>query len=463
MPLAMPLPARRRATALLALLLALLTGCRAGTSNQLRRTIISEVVAGSEIAPNLRALCMPGGRLSGSPNGALAEQYVAGKLGEYGLSNVHFEPFNMTTWRDRTTEVAVLDDPPVNLRPVQALGNSMTTPPEGITGELVDVGQGAEDDFKAKADLLEGRFALAHDGGPHRSRKMKYALERGALGMLLASELEDQVVVGVCHDQPKPQPGVAVCKADGDKLAARLAAGETVKINVKVEADVWECRPRNVVGEIPGAGPTAGEVVLLCAHLDSWHLAEGAVDNGSGAATVLEAARVLAGLHLQPRRTIRFVWFMGEEHGLLGSEHYVKEHAADLDRIVAVVNVDMPGSPRQIVSFGHPEVNDLLQSVCESLPGLDISQGLVEAKGAGSDHAPFMYQGVCCLALHGDAGPGAKFYHSRHDTYEQVDRRGLSESATVLAVLAQRLANSPARPGRRLPPPTDAATSHGQR
>jgi len=426
-------------------------GCRSGVD--VDRSLIAEILTASEVSPNLRAICIPGGRLSGSPNGEQAEQYVADKLREYGLANVHFEPFSMTTWQDRRTEVSILDDPPVSLEPAQSLGNCLSTPPEGVTGELVDVGIGVDDDFKAKGDLLRGRFALAHDGGPHRGRKMRSALRYGAVGLLLASDSDDQVIVGNCHDGPKPQPGIAITKAAGDRLAARLAAGETVRLNVKIDADAWECRPRNVVGEIPGSGPLAKQVVLLGAHLDSWHLAEGALDNGTGSATILEVARAMMKTGWRPRRTVRFVWFMGEEHGLLGSAAYVEQHKAALGRIAAMINVDMAGEPRKFVVFGHPEAMDLVKAVCDALRGYEVSCELVEARGAGSDHASFMNEGVCCIALHGEMGEGVKYYHTKLDKYEQVDRRSLNGAAAVLAVLARHFADAPT-PSHRLASPT---------
>jgi hypothetical protein len=442
------------------LLLALLaiSGCHPSTAGDLDRQLVAEVITGSEIAGNLRVLCMPGGRLSGSPNGAQAEQWVADKLHQYGLSNVHFEPFDMTTWCDRKTEVTVLGDDAEELQFVQALGNCLSTPPQGIVGELVDVGLGAAEDFQAKADQLQGKFVLAHDSHEHRSTKMYLALQHGALGLLLASGLDDQVVVGVCHDAPQPQPGIAICKKDGDMLAERLAAGRNVRINVKIEADAWECRPRNVVGELPGRGLSSDQVILLCGHLDSWHLAEGALDNATGSATLLEVARVLSKLHPRPSRTVRFVWFMGEEHGLIGSKRYVEEHQGELDRIVAVVNLDMIGEPRRLVSYGHPEVLGLLKEVEAAVPAYELEEGLTEPSGWGSDHGPFVRQGICCLTLNGDMGPGVKYYHTPFDKYEQVDRRGLSAAAAVLAVLGHHLADSPGMPARRLPATSETAS-----
>ena len=202
----------------------------------------------------------------------------------------------------------------------------------------------------------------------------------------------------------------------------------------------------NVVGEIPGHGAQAREVVILCAHLDSWHLAEGVIDNGNGSATILETARALARIGWQPRRTVRFIWFMGEELGLTGSAAYVRQHEHELDDIVAVINCDMPGSPRVFGVFGHPELKAFVQGVRADLAGYELKDEIDDWGGNGSDQAPFTEQGIAALALGGDLGPGVKNYHTTGDTFEAVDRRGTIPSAAVLGVVVRRLGDVPQRP-----------------
>ncbi|MFQ5807240.1 MAG: M28 family metallopeptidase [Phycisphaerae bacterium] len=191
-----------------------------------------------------------------------------------------------------------------------------------------------------------------------------------------------------------PAPGIAIRHDDGEKLAEKPAAG-TVRLNLKVQANIWDGEPNNVVAEIPGSGPLAHEVVVLCAHLDRWHLAEGVIDNGNGSAKILETARALAALDWKPRRTARFIWFMGEEQDLFASKAYVEAHADELDDIVGVVNLDMPGSPRKFATFGHPEIVGFPKSVGTQLRGYEISEGTGNPRGSWSDHAPFMAAGVC--------------------------------------------------------------------
>jgi len=442
------------ATTGLAILALLAGGCHQPSADTIDRLLIGEVLMHSQFSANLRALAVSGGRLSGSPNGAQAEQFVSDKLREYGLNNVHFEPFSMLTWRDVETNVTLLDDPPRRLEGATALGNSMSTPPGGITAEVVDLGQGTEEDFQTHADELDGKFVLARTGGLHRGKKMRLAIEHGAVGLLHTSPLPDRVRVGTCHDQPTPNPGIAIIGEHGEELSHRLTDGETIRINVQLEADAWTCQPRNVVAEIPGTGSRANEVVILCGHLDSWHLAEGAIDNGNGSATILETARALAAIGWKPRRTVRFIWFMGEEHGLFGSKAYAKAHENEFDDIVAVINVDMPGIPKQFATFGHPEIVDFLKSLQTELAGFELKEEIANAHWTCSDHAPFMVEGVCALALYGEIGPGGKHYHSTGDKYEVVDRRGTTCSSAVLAVLVRRLADAPERPTVRLDPAT---------
>jgi Iap family predicted aminopeptidase len=439
--------------------LALFAGCLAGCQQPRAavddRLLVGEVMTNSELPANLRAICMPGGRLSGSENAHDAERYVAEKLREYGLADVHLEPFEMTTWRDRKTVVTLLDDTPVRLEGALALGNTLSTPHEGRTAELVNVGTGTEEEFEAAAADLPGRFALTFESGRHRGAKMTSALEYGAAGMVQVSRLDDRARVGTCHKAPRHEPGVVILRPDGEALAERLEAGETVRLNIKVLADAWDVTPNNVVGEIPGRGPTAHELVLVTAHLDSWHLAEGAIDNGNGAACILEIARALSAIDWQPRRTVRFVWFMGEEHGLYGSKAYVEAHQDELDDIVAVLNVDMPGRPQRFGHFGHEEIEPFLLEMRERLVGFDISDEIRNASWTASDHAAFMKQGVCAIGLWGPLGDGVKFYHSTGDTYDVVDLAATNQAAAAMSVVVKSLADAPERPTVRKEPQTD--------
>ncbi len=420
--------------------LALLSGCGIPSPTQVDQLLIGEVMLRSEFAASLRKLSVPGGRLSGTPNAEAAERFVADQARSYGLSNVHFEPFEMQCWISHETEVTVLGDPPRVITGALALGKTISTPPEGVTAEVVSVGEGQEADFQGREADLAGRFLLAHPDNRPRRDRVNRVLAAGAAGLLVMSGPDRPPHIGNGHESPRPEPIVAI-PHDQD-LLDRLQGGERPRLNVRLRAENWAGHPNNVVAEIPGRGPQAGEVVIVAAHLDSWHLGEGAIDNGNGSAVILEAARALARTGWQPRRTVRFVWFAGEELGLRGSEAYVQAHRAELGDVVVVINVDMPGSPRSVGRIGEcPQVEPVLQRAVAELAGYELDPKIGVASGGGSDDAPFVEHGVAVVGVWGELGPGVKHYHTSGDTYETVDTRGTTPSAAVIAVLARRFAD----------------------
>jgi carboxypeptidase Q len=128
-------------------------------------------------------------------------------------------------------------------------------------------------------------------------------------------------------DAPKLIPQIALSNDHYNRLARLVRQGERVEmsVNLRVEFDDTDPMSYNTVAEIPGTD-LKDEVVMLGAHLDSWHTATGATDNAAGVAVMMEAVRILKALNLQPRRTVRIALWSGEEQGLLGSRFYVKEH-----------------------------------------------------------------------------------------------------------------------------------------
>lgn len=451
------MPARRIVTGVLFIGVAgLVLGCQQPRADTIDRALIGEVMMHAEFAENLRALCVAGGRLSGSPNGARAEQFVAGKIRAYGLHNVHLEPFDLACWSVHKTKATLLTDPPRELGGAVALARTLSTPPDGVTAELIDLGEPKDEDFTARGDEVRGKYVLVREGRGWRGKRLRLALEHGAAGLVIMAQPDHAPTIGSGHEEPRPEPAIVIGH-DAD-LLARLEQGEKLRLNVQLETENWKGRPNNVVGEIPGQGKLARETVIVCAHLDSWDLAEGALDNGTGSAVILETARALARVGGQPRRTLRFIWFMAEEQGLAGSEAYVRQHKAEMDQVVAVVNLDMPGSPRMFaVHPKHPEVEPLLQELRGALSGYGLKDEIGHWAGHGSDDASFADQGVCTISLGGEMGPGSKYYHTPDDTFDVVDCRATVPSSAIVAVLARRLADVPQRPTVRAEPTTRPA------
>ena len=152
-----------------------------------------------------------------------------------------------------------------------------------------------------------------------------------------------------------------------------------------------------MIADLPGATPD--EVVLIGAHLDSWDPAEGAQDDGSGVAAVLEAARILKRLNVRPRRTIRFAFFSGEEEACLGSRAYVTAHEKELDRLRAVLVMDSGAqAPRGLELHGRADLEEPVKKLLAPLAAFGASAVTLDAT-FDRDHAPFMVAGVPAFTL----------------------------------------------------------------
>jgi carboxypeptidase Q len=183
------------------------------------------------------------------------------------------------------------------------------------------------------------------------------------------------------------------------------------------------------------------EVVLVGAHLDSWDLGTGAIDDGAGVAMVMEALHLLAREPRPPRRTVRAVLFANEEHGLSGALAYAERHAAELPRHVAAFEADAgAGRPLGFWVDAGPGAAALLRKLVEPIAGLVPPQ--VSAHEGGADVQPLRYALVPVLELQQDVVHYFDWHHSAADTLDKVVPRELAESAAAVAWLAWALADA---------------------
>jgi Zn-dependent M28 family amino/carboxypeptidase len=247
-----------------------------------------------------------------------------------------------------------------------------------------------------------------------------------------------------------PLPVVSVAKEDAALLRRLLAKGPVrVALDVRNTFETTPYRERNVIADLPG-GQLAGETVLLAAHFDSWDLAQGADDNGSGVAALLEAARILKSLGRTPRRTIRFAFFSGEEEGLLGSRAYVSAHEKELDRLRTVLVMDHgAGEPRGFEIHGREDLAAAVKTRLAPLTGLGAAGVSLHADFL-TDHGPFVAVGVPAFTLEVDPGDYDTRHHAITDTFENVNPRWLALDTAVMGVAAWSFANAPEPVGKRL-------------
>jgi carboxypeptidase Q len=204
----------------------------------------------------------------------------------------------------------------------------------------------------------------------------------------------------------------------------------------------------NTVASMPGT-EAPQEIVLIGAHLDSWDLGTGADDNAAGSAAVLEAARLLAQVKAQPRRTIRFVLFSGEEQGLRGSKAYVERHREELPRHSAVFVLDTgTGRVDALALQGRAEVEPVMRQVLAPAVPLGVVDTDLRLEW-DTDHIPFDAAGVPAFCFEQVQHDYSRVHHSEADTLDKTIPDELEQAAVVLALTAYRTAQLPERLPRR--------------
>src|SRR5262245_35591477 len=271
-------------------------------------------------------------------------------------------------------------------------------------------------------------------------------LQRAGAGVILKPSAYRDGTVGVLGDRatsPDAVPSITIAAAQYNMLA-RLAAANTpveLRIELRTRYQEQDLDTYNVIAEIPGTDPSLrDQIVLVGAHLDSWHTANGATDNGDGAVAVLEAMRILTELKVRPRRTIRAALWSGEEQGLLGARAYIAQHLtsqADRDKLAVFLNDD-PGSGRTL-GFYMEETAAAKATFEAWLRGpedLGATRNVIAGIGS-TDHVPFNEIGLPAFTVIKEFDAyDERTRHTNADFPERMSVDELKQSAIVLATFA---------------------------
>lgn len=399
-----------------------------------------------------------GSRMAGSDGERRAAAIVAEAFEDAGLSGVETETFGIDAWERGSATLRVTvpgRDGERTTREFESLALPYS-PAGAVTAELVDVGYGTPAEIDDHD--VEGRIAVASTTTPsggrfvHRMEKFGYAIDSGAAGFVFVNHRDgqlpptgsltfggeaDAVAVGVSKETGAWLREYAVNGTDGaaDGAGASVGSGPTdgAEAELTVEASATKGESRNVMGH---AGPDTDERLLLIAHYDGHDIAEGALDNGCGIATVATAAGILAEVDLPVG--VDVVAVGSEEVGLLGAERLADR--LDLDRVRGVINVDGAGRHRDLVAMAH--ASTAAASVANAVS--TATRQPIEVKTEPhpfSDQWPFVRQGVPALQLHSDSGDrGRGWGHTHADTRDKVDDRNVREHAMLTALLVAEFA-----------------------
>ncbi len=426
--------------------------------------IVANALGPSPLAENLRKLTDEiGGRPTGSPALNRAVAWAVEAFRAAGVDDVHTEKYTIpVSWSEGATRLEVLAPMPFPVRLV-SVGWSPATPANGIEAGVIDVGDGGEADFTRVGTIAKGAILLVHSeigrtwadlfGDYLRAPGIiDRAVKTGAAAILWMSTHERMVLYrhqNTLTGELDRLPQAVVAREDAERLARFLAVGRRVRVRMTMPNHVGgPIEQENVVAEIRGR-EKADEIVVVGAHLDSWDLGTGALDNGCNAALVIEAARAIHATGLRQRRTIRFVLFSGEEQGTLGSWAYVRAHRVEMDRTIAAVIFD-EGIGR-VTGYSLGGRRDIETSVREILKPLESWGATQHTPDAfiGTDNYDFLLEGVPTLVANQEEANYLPNYHASTDTLDKVDIRELKLHAALAAVTVFGIAENPARLGKR--------------
>jgi hypothetical protein len=484
-----------------------------------------------------------GPRITGSPQMREANDWTRQRLESWGLANAHLEGFPFG--RGWSLERAVVH----MIKPSSA---TLLVVPRGFTpgtdgprrGKVVKVKIESEADAEKYRGQLAGRIVLLGDSrdtaNPEKAQFKRYTeqelddlsrfdvaparrppvdretatrrlrLQRAlrpffvaekALATIEVSPTDAGVVlVGRGGSWVKGEdpgvPALVMAAEQYNRLARLLDREVDVELELDIRARFHDEDPTayNTIAEIPGTDKR-GEVVMLGAHLDSWHAGTGATDNAAGSAVAMEAVRILQALDVKPRRTIRIALWSGEEEGLLGSKAYVAEHFGtrtdtpdpserdlpsflrrdptgpvttkpDHARLSAYFNVDNgTGKIRGIYAERNAAVAPIFEAWLRPLHDLGATTVTLRHTG-GTDHLPFDAVGLPAFQfIQDEADYETRTHHTNLDVYDRLQKNDLMQAAVVLAAFTYDAAMRPERLPRRpllrdapASPPPAAAT-----
>ena len=343
-----------------------------------------------------------GGRWIGSAENERGMQILMEELRRHGLTPRR-EAFSVPGWRRGDDEVRMLSPADRVFRAV-ALGYVNTTP--AFEADVVWMNRGTAEDF----DSLDGGGAIVlvtQEGQrgretPLRSEVIRSAAAAGARAVLFINDKKGGLVLcgmGNFSGEPAPVPAFSITWEEGMRLKRLIDATVPVRMRITTGSRCLPVESANIVCTLPGRG--SGKVVVG-AHFDSWDIGQGSVDNGVGTALLFDVARLLAAISPENERTVEFVWFNGEEMGLWGARRYVEAHRDD--RIVAMINMDMTGSPRGFSAMGNDHFLPLLEELRDAMRGYEMDRGVINALWTNSDHQPFMLAGFPTITPLGQIG-----------------------------------------------------------
>ena len=439
--------------------------------------IADEVKAHSELMKNLEYLTTQiGPRLTGSPQMQAASAWTRKRFEDYHVE-AHLETAEIAHGWTRGVETAEITSPIQRRIGIHAFGWSKATNGE-VTGSVIALNLTKASDLDPFKGKLKGAIVMLRkpydlsqeDPNPENAYDAVIAPQRGVpqpnqmgwrgrLQLLRQVAAEGPALIlsdsglpdslynmtgGFNHYAASEVPMAFLTHEDYDLIYRLLQAGAvTMKADLQETFSDKPVSASITVAEIKGSEHPE-ERVIVGGHLDSWDLGQGALDNGTGATATLEAARALQALGWKPKRTITFILFTGEEQGGIGADTFLKNHAAEIPAIDAVLIHDTGTGKVFSISLNDLwETAALMHEIYQPLQEVFDLQPLSTRYFGSSDHVPFLNKGVpayFCVQL---PAQYREAHHSQTDTFDKVIPDQINEGAALLAAWAWNVSEMP--------------------
>ena len=394
-----------------------------------------------------------GHRLSGSKGLELAVEWALREMRRDGLDNVRGEKVMVPHWV-RGQESLDLTSPVTRSLPMLGLGNSVGTPPGGITAAAIVVR--SFDELDRLGEQIRGKIVVYNVPFTDYGATVQYrhfgasrAARHGAVAAIVRSvtpvSLQTPHTGGMAYEEGQARIPTAATTIESAELLQRLHdRGDRPVLRLKMDAKFLpDAESANVIGEIKGS-ERPDEVIIVSGHYDSWDVGHGAHDDGGGCIIAWESVRLLKELGLRPRRTIRVVLYTNEENGLRGGTAYRDAHRSELAKHILAIEAD--SGTYQPVGFGlaataSPQARANILEIAKLLSGIRADR--IAEDGGGADIGPIMREGVLGASLDVDSSRYFDIHHTPADTLDKIDPQHLALCVATMAVMAYTVADMP--------------------
>ena len=403
--------------------------------------IIGSAFLGNESYSVLEKICdETGGRLFGTAENERAVEILKAELEKLGCS-VKKESFKIPGWVRGDDEVIIKMPDYFKLHAV-ALGYVEKTP--AFSAGVVYAGSGLDEDF-GKINAKDKIVLVTQESPSGKKKLLRYeiidkAASYKAKAVLFINDrrgFTNLAGAGNFNGTPTKIPAYSLTYEEGMRLERLLERKIRVTAEINTRSYCKEVTTSNLIVDFRGERE---DKLVIGAHIDAWDVGQGAIDNGTGTAVLFDVARLLKKYNPHNYYSIELVWFNGEELGLWGSRKFMEMHKND--KIAAMINMDMPGSPTGFNIMGFDNFRGVFAKIKDELNGFNLYKGVESIPYTNSDHMPFMFEGIPVFSVMSHLDEDMYiFYHDKGDTFDKVNKKYLSEMAAVLSVTDVELSN----------------------